>query len=166
MDIDLEWCFTYVADASDQYDQVLDTIMLGPVAVGSNFFTIQVNPPNFDLIPSKDWVGVTGFIISCKYQGQEFIRVGYYVRHELEGYKQQDIEGEDIGEDEEEDMEEEEEMEDDEVEGDGMETDAPQAETNGEREMREMSAKIDLQQVRRTILSDNPRVTHFKINWE
>ena len=41
--IDLEWKIVYVGSAeSDKHDQVLDSIMVGPVPLGINKFTFQV----------------------------------------------------------------------------------------------------------------------------
>jgi histone chaperone ASF1 len=33
-------------------------------------------------IPEEDIIGVTVLLLTCSYQGQEFIRVGYYVSNE------------------------------------------------------------------------------------
>lgn len=42
---DLEWKIVYVGSAEDEkYDQVLDTIMVGPIPVGINKFVFQVRP--------------------------------------------------------------------------------------------------------------------------
>lgn len=41
---DLEWKLTYVGSAeSDKYDQVLDSVMVGPVPVGVNRFVLEVS---------------------------------------------------------------------------------------------------------------------------
>ncbi|KAK2079592.1 hypothetical protein QBZ16_001987 [Prototheca wickerhamii] len=72
--MNLEWRLTYVGSAeSEKYDQVLDTVFVGPVAPGQYRFVFQADPPDFSKIPSADIVGVT-----------EFIRVGYYVNTEYE----------------------------------------------------------------------------------
>lgn len=42
----------------------------------------QADAPNTALIPESDAVGVTVVLITCTYQGQEFIRIGYYVNNE------------------------------------------------------------------------------------
>lgn len=40
---DLEWKIIYVGSAEDdRYDQVLDSIMVGPIPVGINKFVFQV----------------------------------------------------------------------------------------------------------------------------
>ena len=40
---DIEWKITYVGSAEDErYDQILDTVLVGPVPVGSNKFVFEV----------------------------------------------------------------------------------------------------------------------------
>lgn len=80
---DLEWKLTYVGSAhTEKYDQLLDTVYVGPVAPGQYRFVFQADPPDFTRIPSDDIVGVTIILLTCSYRGQEFIRVGYYVNNE------------------------------------------------------------------------------------
>ncbi|CAG8473094.1 3689_t:CDS:2 [Diversispora eburnea] len=80
---DLEWKIIYVGSSeSDQYDQVLDSIMVGPVPMGINQFIFQAPAPNPDRIPPNEILDVTVIIITCSYKDQEFVRVGYYVNNE------------------------------------------------------------------------------------
>uniref|UniRef100_A0A8C5Q8C0 Anti-silencing function 1B histone chaperone n=1 Tax=Leptobrachium leishanense TaxID=445787 RepID=A0A8C5Q8C0_9ANUR len=80
---DLEWKIIYVGSAeSEEYDQVLDSVLVGPVPAGRHMFVFQADAPNCSLIPESDAVGVTVVLITCTYRGQEFIRVGYYVNNE------------------------------------------------------------------------------------
>ncbi|CAG8459289.1 4327_t:CDS:2 [Dentiscutata heterogama] len=80
---DLEWKIIYVGSSeSDQYDQVLDCIMVGPVPSGINQFIFQAPAPNPDRIPQSEILDVTVIIITCSYNDQEFVRVGYYVNNE------------------------------------------------------------------------------------
>ncbi|KDD75923.1 ASF1-like histone chaperone [Helicosporidium sp. ATCC 50920] len=80
---DLEWKLTYVGSAeSEKYDQVLDSVFVGPVAPGQYRFVFQADPPDFSKIPSDDIVGVTVILLTCSYKAQEFLRVGYYVNTE------------------------------------------------------------------------------------
>jgi hypothetical protein len=68
---DLEWKLTYVGSAeSEKYDQVLDTVFVGPVAPGQYRFVFQADPPNFQLIPPDDIVGVTVILLTCSYKSQ------------------------------------------------------------------------------------------------
>ncbi|XP_043362752.1 histone chaperone ASF1B isoform X2 [Dermochelys coriacea] len=80
---DLEWKIIYVGSAeSEEYDQVLDSVLVGPVPAGRHMFVFEAEAPNPSLIPESDAVGVTVVLITCTYLGQEFIRVGYYVNNE------------------------------------------------------------------------------------
>eukprot|EP00887_Chlorella_sp_A99_P003412 scaffold7.g3412.t1 len=82
---DLEWKLTYVGSAeSEKYDQVLDTVYVGPVAPGQYRFVFQADPPDFSKLPTDDIVGVTVILLTCSYKNQEFIRVGYYVNNEYQ----------------------------------------------------------------------------------
>lgn len=80
---DLEWKIVYVGSAeSEEYDQVLDTVYVGPVPEGRNKFVFTADPPDPEKIPPNDVVGVTVILLTCAYRNQEFIRVGYYVSNE------------------------------------------------------------------------------------
>ncbi|XP_031196405.1 histone chaperone ASF1B isoform X2 [Mastomys coucha] len=80
---DLEWKIIYVGSAeSEEFDQILDSVLVGPVPAGRHMFIFQADAPNPSLIPETDAVGVTVVLITCTYHGQEFIRVGYYVNNE------------------------------------------------------------------------------------
>ncbi|XP_036607318.1 histone chaperone ASF1B [Trichosurus vulpecula] len=80
---DLEWKIIYVGSAeSEEFDQILDSVLVGPVPAGRHMFVFQADAPNASLIPETDAVGVTVVLITCTYHGQEFIRVGYYVNNE------------------------------------------------------------------------------------
>eukprot|EP00124_Ichthyophonus_hoferi_P003364 Ihof_evm6s287 gene=Ihof_evmTU6s287 len=77
---DLEFRITYVGSAeSEKYDQILDSILVGPVPKGINRFVFQANPPEVSKIPVDSVVGVTVLLLTCSYKKQEFVRVGYYV---------------------------------------------------------------------------------------
>ncbi|XP_060096667.1 histone chaperone ASF1B isoform X1 [Heteronotia binoei] len=80
---DLEWKIIYVGSAeSEEYDQILDSVLVGPVPAGRHMFVFEASAPNPGLIPESDAVGVTVILITCTYLGQEFIRIGYYVNNE------------------------------------------------------------------------------------
>nr|XP_039260007.1 histone chaperone ASF1B-like [Styela clava] len=82
---DLEWKIIYVGSAeSEQHDQELDSVLVGPVPSGRHKFVFQADPPKTELIPVQDAVGVTVVIITCTYHSKEFIRVGYYVNNEYD----------------------------------------------------------------------------------
>ncbi|XP_057864550.1 probable histone chaperone ASF1A [Cryptomeria japonica] len=80
---DLEWKLTYVGSAEDEkYDQVLESVLVGPVNVGNYRFVFQADPADPSKIPEEDIIGVTVLLLTCSYMGQEFIRVGYYVNND------------------------------------------------------------------------------------
>jgi histone chaperone ASF1 len=82
---DLEWSLIYVCcPENPEKDLILDSILLGPVAVGLNKFVFQADPPELNQIPRDDLIGVTVLLLTCSYRGQEFIRVGYYLSNEYD----------------------------------------------------------------------------------
>eukprot|EP01095_Lingulamoeba_sp_RSL-Kostka_P016975 TRINITY_DN8588_c0_g1_i1.p1 TRINITY_DN8588_c0_g1~~TRINITY_DN8588_c0_g1_i1.p1 ORF type:complete len:158 (+),score=42.79 TRINITY_DN8588_c0_g1_i1:78-551(+) len=88
---DLEWKITYVSSAEkSEYDQVLDSVQLGPIQKGVSKFLFQAPAPDPEQIPSDDILGVTVIYLSCLYQEKEFSRVGFFVRNEYtEEFKEQ-----------------------------------------------------------------------------
>lgn len=78
--VDLEWKLIFVGSAeSERFDQVLDSVFVGPVVPGQYRFVFQTDPPDYAKVPADDIVGVTVLLLTCSYKGREFIRVGYYV---------------------------------------------------------------------------------------
>lgn len=67
---------------SNEYDQELDTVLVGPVPMGVNKFSFRADPPDLSRIPNSEIIGVTVILLSCSYQDREFVRVGYYVNNE------------------------------------------------------------------------------------
>lgn len=68
----------------DQYDQELDSLLVGPIPVGVNKFLFEAEAPNTTRIPDADILGVTVVLLTCAYDGREFVRVGYYVNNEYD----------------------------------------------------------------------------------
>ncbi|GMI77021.1 hypothetical protein HRI_001371400 [Hibiscus trionum] len=82
---DLEWKLIYVGSAEDEtYDQLLESVLVGPVNVGNYRFVLQADPPDPSRIREEDIIGVTVLLLTCSYLGQEFIRVGYYVNNDYD----------------------------------------------------------------------------------
>ncbi|KAF2707373.1 histone deposition protein Asf1 [Pleomassaria siparia CBS 279.74] len=80
---DLEWKLTYVGSAtSNEHDQELDSVLVGPLPIGVNKFSFSAGPPDLSRIPSSEIIGVTVILLSCSYDEREFVRVGYYVNNE------------------------------------------------------------------------------------
>ena len=67
---------------SSEYDQELDSLLVGPIPVGVNKFVFEADPPDLNRIPNSDILGVTVILLTCSYDGREFVRVGYYVNNE------------------------------------------------------------------------------------
>ncbi|KAH9306527.1 hypothetical protein KI387_010931, partial [Taxus chinensis] len=81
----LEWKLTYVGSAEDEaYDQMLESVLVGPVNVGNYRFVFQADPPDPSKIRDEDLIGVTVLLLTCSYMGQEFLRVGYYVNNDYD----------------------------------------------------------------------------------
>ncbi len=79
---ELEWKLVYVGSADSQkHDQTLDTVLVGPVAVGKSTFVFSAPSPDSKQIPNKDIMDVTVILLTCCYKGKEFIRIGYYVNN-------------------------------------------------------------------------------------
>ncbi|CAK9786161.1 histone chaperone ASF1 [Cutaneotrichosporon oleaginosum] len=80
---DLEWRLIYVGSANtEDFDQELDSCMVGPIPQGVNAFDFIAPAPKHSLLPSvdaEDILGVTVIIITASYRDKEFVRVGYYV---------------------------------------------------------------------------------------
>ncbi|XLR31621.1 hypothetical protein S83_059521, partial [Arachis hypogaea] len=82
---DLEWKLIYVVSAEDEtYDQLLESVLVGPVNIGNYRFVLQADPPDPSKIREEDIIGVTVLLLTCSYLGQEFIRVGYYVNNDYD----------------------------------------------------------------------------------
>eukprot|EP00051_Salpingoeca_urceolata_P019532 m.286162 g.286162 ORF g.286162 m.286162 type:complete len:193 (+) comp19437_c1_seq2:698-1276(+) len=80
---DIEWKLIYVGSAeSESHDQLLDTVLVGPVPAGCNEFVFQADAPDPAKIPGRELLGVTIVLLTCSYSDAEFIRVGYYVNNE------------------------------------------------------------------------------------
>ncbi len=70
--------------SSEQHDQTLDSVLVGPVPAGRHRFVFQANAPDPARIPEGDAVGVTVVLLTCSYKSLEFVRVGYYVNNEYQ----------------------------------------------------------------------------------
>ncbi|KAJ3036590.1 Histone chaperone asf1 [Rhizophlyctis rosea] len=80
---DLEFKVVYVGSAGDEkYDQTLESVMVGPVPVGTSKFRLEAPSPKPENIPPFDVVGVTVVLLQCFYRNREFVRVGYYVNND------------------------------------------------------------------------------------
>jgi histone chaperone ASF1 len=46
--------------------------------VGVNKFVFEADAPDLKRIPPSEILGVTVILLTCSYDGREFVRVGYY----------------------------------------------------------------------------------------
>lgn len=58
--------------------------MVGPIPIGVNKFIFEADPPDLKRIPTSEILGVTVILLTCSYDGREFVRVGYYVNNEYD----------------------------------------------------------------------------------
>ena len=70
--------------SSSDHDQELDSLLVGPIPVGVNKFIFEADPPKLSQIPASEILGVTVILLTCSYDGREFVRVGYYVNNEYD----------------------------------------------------------------------------------
>ncbi|CAN9139991.1 unnamed protein product [Alternaria alternata] len=75
-------CLEQLQKGKNEYDQELDSVLVGPLPVGVNKFQFKADPPNLSRIPNSEIIGVTVILLSCSYDEREFVRVGYYVNNE------------------------------------------------------------------------------------
>ncbi|ADM11771.2 anti-silencing protein 1 [Encephalitozoon intestinalis ATCC 50506] len=76
----VEFVVLYNMDVhSDENDQVLAEIEVAPIPKGKIEFSIDANAPDVDRIPLDELFGLTSILIIGKYQGRQFIRIGYIV---------------------------------------------------------------------------------------
>ncbi len=68
--------------SSSEHDQELDSLLVGPIPVGVNKFVFEADAPDLSRIPNSEILGVTVILLTCSYDGREFVRVGYYVNNE------------------------------------------------------------------------------------
>jgi len=110
----------YVGSAENpEFDQVLDTVLVGPIEAGKHRFVFQADPPDPSKIPLQDSVGVTVVLLICSFKGSEFTRIGYFVNNEYV-----------------------------------------------DQELRENPPSSPIfEKLQRNILSSQPRVTRFKVDW-
>jgi len=79
---DLQWKIIYVGSAeTEDYDQTLEQVSVGPVYEGRHRFLFEATPPDTEKLPRKaeDVIGLTLIMLTCSYRTKEFIRIGYYV---------------------------------------------------------------------------------------
>ena len=134
----------YIGSASSpEYDQELESVFVGPIVPGINKFVLSAPAPDPEKIPDEDILGATVVLLTCSYFEKEFIRVGYYVNNEI---PEEDAQMGKTGEDARDGS--------DDAAGTALPAVLP------------VKRPSDYSKIRRVILSEEPRVTEFPINWE
>ncbi|VDM95223.1 unnamed protein product [Thelazia callipaeda] len=67
---------------SNKFDQILDSILVGPIVEGRHKFIFEADGPDPTKIPESEIVGVTVLLLKCRYMEQEFINIGWFVATE------------------------------------------------------------------------------------
>lgn len=81
----VSWTRTSIANfGRSEHDQELDSLLVGPIPVGVNKFIFEADAPDLKRIPTSEILGVTVILLTCSYDGREFVRVGYYVNNEYD----------------------------------------------------------------------------------
>jgi histone chaperone ASF1 len=81
--VDLEWKLVYVGSSENKdYDQVLDSVMVGPVTLGPNQFVFTADAPDHSKIPVGELLDSTVLLIEGFYNECQFVQVGYFVNNE------------------------------------------------------------------------------------
>lgn len=81
----LTWRILYIGQASDStQDQVLEEAEMEDIQPGQMKFVFEGGPPDVSKIQESEVVGVTGVLVTCSYNAEEFFRVGYYVNNYYE----------------------------------------------------------------------------------
>jgi len=78
---DLEWKLVYVTD-TEEHDQELDSVMVGPVPEGRHKFIFEADAPNPEKIPQSEILGVNVLLLYCAYDDKRFMKIGWFVSNE------------------------------------------------------------------------------------
>jgi histone chaperone ASF1 len=133
---EIEWTMTYIGSAeSNRHDQLLDTVEVETV-LATMKFVFEAPAPNLFLVPKEDQLDNSAVILSAKYRGREFCRVGFYLRHEYFPEFLATLRGS---------------------------TDAILSVTEPEPPCGE---NLNLHYLQRLVDLENPRVTHYLIDWD
>lgn len=79
----VRWEVIYVGSAlSNEHDQLLADVFVGPIDVGMNRFVLTTDPPEISRIPA-DELPLSVVMLKAYYNEQEFISIGYYVQNNV-----------------------------------------------------------------------------------
>jgi histone chaperone ASF1 len=82
---DAEWHLIYVGSASDEeHDQMLESVVVGPIAKGRHKFEFEAAAPDPSKIPPENIQDITILLLKCFYDGKMFSKIGWFVTNEYE----------------------------------------------------------------------------------
>ena len=88
-DLDLELVYVGSSESAEQ-DQVLESVSVGPVKVGTNKFVLTGSAPNVEKISASDLLDCTVLLLKASYKQQLFAQVGYFVTNQYTDKELQD----------------------------------------------------------------------------
>jgi histone chaperone ASF1 len=79
---DVEWELVFVAtDGKEENDQVLDSVLIGPIRDGRHKFIFEAPAPNLQKLQAEDLMDVTVLLLKCKYHDQLFNKIAWFITH-------------------------------------------------------------------------------------
>uniref|UniRef100_A0A915DFL2 MULE transposase domain-containing protein n=1 Tax=Ditylenchus dipsaci TaxID=166011 RepID=A0A915DFL2_9BILA len=79
---EVEWELLFVAsDGKEEHDQILDSILIGPIREGRHKFVFDAPPPDVTKLSAEDMTDVTVLLLKCKYRDQLFVKIGWFITH-------------------------------------------------------------------------------------
>jgi histone chaperone ASF1 len=78
---DLQFDVRYIVSEDVRFDQVLESVAVGPIEPGSFRFVLQTNPPDWSLIPEEEKVVIALVRLECYYKRQIKATVGLFVNN-------------------------------------------------------------------------------------
>ena len=133
---EVEWTMTYVGSGQDNKFDQLLDTVEVETVMATMKFVFEAPPPNLFLLPKEDQLDNSAVILSAKYKEREFCRVGYYMRHEYPVEFVNSLR----------------------PPSDGLSEIVEPELPCGER--------LNLEVLLRIVDVDNPRVTHYLIDWD
>ncbi|CAG2100029.1 unnamed protein product [Medioppia subpectinata] len=111
--------------STNDYDQEIYSCVVGPFKEGEHLFEMETDCIDLTKIPISTLFGLTTILVSCKYNGEQFLRIGYLVDVRYPGIKTECLTDEMGTSDDEGSIEilEDEELEDDDEEEEGEKED-------------------------------------------
>lgn len=133
---EVEWSITYVGSGQDSKYDQLLDTVEVETVMATMKFVFEAPAPNLFLVPKDDQLDNSAIIIAARYKGKEFCRVGYYMRHEYPIEFVNSLR----------------------PQGDGLSEVVEPELPCGEN--------LNIQILLRLVDVENPRVTHYLIDWD